>query len=164
MHRIFINWVIYKIYFLNKLQKSKKVHFVARTAFRSERSRLFQAKPVVSNSAPTFWSALPWTLKEWDSLTTFCKCLENSPIFNGVKCSDCFFLSFVLLFHVSLSSLPFSLLWLCSTALFENKAAVPRTWIAHGYLAFYKTDTWCFMPSQPRRVISGRNKMYSYHK
>ena len=26
------------------------------------------------------------------------------------------------------------------------------------------TDTWCFTPSQPRRVISGWNKMYSYHK
>ena len=25
-------------------------------------------------------------------------------------------------------------------------------------------DTWCFMPSQTQRVLSGQNKMYSYHK
>ena len=163
MHRIFINWVIHKIYCLNKLQKSRKFHFVARTAFRSETSCFFQAKPVVSNSAPTFWSALPWTLKEWDSLTTFCKCLENSPIFNGVKCSDCFFLSFVLLFHVSLSSLPFSL--------FFALTLQHRFVWEQGCCTSNMDCTWvpCFLQDrylmfQPRRVISGRNKMYSYHK
>ena len=27
-----------------------------------------------------------------------------------------------------------------------------------------KIETWCFTPSQPQRVVSGRNEMYSYYK
>ena len=36
----------------------------------------------------------------------------------------------------------------------------PCSW----HVLYRCTDTWCFTPSQPLRVISGRNKMYSYHK